>query len=184
MKKLFNLMLIAVVIAAFVVPGFADQKCCDKSKKAGVHVHGKDAKCCDMTQLKLTKKQQVEFDKMHKVCVDKKTKIHEKLAKLQKEKSKLMAAEKPDKNAIDKVIEMIGELSTKGKKVMAGCQLKIKALLTPDQLKVWTKMQGCCGHAVHKPKVHKEHKEVKHVTDCSASCPSHSATCAEKHKKG
>ena len=178
MKKLFNVMLIAVVMAAFVVPGFAGEKCCDKSKKA---------KCCDMADLKLTDTQKAEFDKMHKSCMDSKTKIHEKIAKLQEEKSKLMAADKPDKAAIDKVIEAIGKLTTEGKKVMTGCQLDIKALLTPDQLKTWEKMHTDCGHACcgHKaPKAPMVHKEEKHMTDCSAACPSHSAACAEKNKKG
>jgi len=187
MKKLFNVMLIAVVIAAFVVPGFAEQKCCDKHKAMGVHEHGKDGKCCDMARLKLTEKQQAEFDKMHKGCTADKTKIHEKIAKLQEEKSKLMAADKPDRAAIDKVIEAIGNLTTEGKKVMAGCQLSVKALLTPDQLKTWEKMHTDCGHACcgHKEAKAPEVKKVeKHVTDCSATCPSHSATCAEKHKKG
>lgn len=187
MKKLFNLMLIAVVIAAFVIPAFAETNCCDKHKTVGVHEHGKDAKCCDMTDLKLTDKQKAEFDKMHKACVDEKTKIHEKIAQLQAEKSKLMAADKPDKAAIDKVIEAIGKLTTDGKKVMTGCQLNIKALLTPDQLKTWEKMHAGCDHACcgHKDVKAPEVKKVeKHVTDCSATCPSHSATCAEKHKKG
>jgi Spy/CpxP family protein refolding chaperone len=165
MKKLFKLMLIAVVIAAFTVPGFAQEKC--KHKKM-MHHHGDEGKCLMMKELNLTEKQQAEIEKLQKGCMDAKKDLQTKMEKLQEELHKLMAADKPVKESIHKAIEKIGKLSTEMKKICVGCKLKIRALLTPEQLKKWKEMMGKheCSKHDHHEHGHKEckhkHKEGKH----------------------
>jgi Spy/CpxP family protein refolding chaperone len=171
MKKLFKGMLIALVIAAFAIPGFSIDDSKHTCKKTCEHQHGKEGKCCKAVDLKLTEKQQAEMDKLHKECMESTKKIHEKIAELQEKKCKLMAAEKPDKKAIDKIIEEIGKLTVQGKKIIAGCQLETRAVLTPEQLKKCKEMMGkkcchqgpCCRHGDHKhgKKAHHKHKEHK-----------------------
>ena len=134
-----------------------------------MHQHGKEGKCCKAVDMQLTEKQQAEIDKLHKECAANTKKIHEKIAELQEEKGKLMAAEKPDKKAIEKTIEEIGKLTIQGKKIITGCQLEIRALLTPEQLKKCQEMKGkkcchqshCClhGHPEHGKEVQHKHKE-------------------------
>lgn len=166
MKKLFKGMLIAVVIAAFAIPAFSNDDCKPVCKETGVHQHGKDGKCCKVVDLKLTEKQQAQMDKLCKECMESTKKIQEQIAKLQEEKCKLMAAEKPDKNAIEKNIEEIGKLTVQCKKIAVGCQLETMALLTPEQLKACKEMTGkqcchqshCCKHKEHKGCCKQEHK--------------------------
>lgn len=161
MKKLFKLVLIAVVIAAFTVPGFTQEKC--KHKKM-MHHHGEDGKCHMMKELNLTEKQQAEIEKLQKGCMEAKKDLQTKMEKLQEELHKLMAADKPVKESIHKAIEKIGKLSTEMKKICVDCKLKIMSLLTPEQLKKCKEMKSkhqcckykCCKHGHH------GHKECKH----------------------
>lgn len=167
MKKLFKGMLVAVVIAAFAVPGFSIDDCKHTCKETCLHQHGKEGKCCKAADLKLTEKQQAQMDKLHKECMESKKKIHEKIAELQEKKFKLMAAEKPDKKAIDKIIEEIGKLTVQGKKIIAGCKLETRALLTPEQLKKCKEMKGkkCCHHSHCCRHGHLEHGKEAHHKD-------------------
>lgn len=204
MKTLFKLMLTVMIIAALSVPGFTNDHCKQPCKKTAVHEHGKDGKCCAVTDLKLTESQKAEFDKLHKTCADAAAKIHEKIAKLKAEKCKLMTAEKPDKKAIDIAIEEMGKLTVEGQKLMADCKLKIKAMLTPEQLKTLNEAKdkdGCCQHGcfhgcMHtapcaKKEVKEVEKEVKKVpmakatAGCPSECLGHDETnCPAKKKEG
>jgi Spy/CpxP family protein refolding chaperone len=204
MKTFFKLMLTLIIIAALAVPGFSNDTCNHPCKKAAVQKDGKEVKCCVMTDLKLTDKQKAEFDKFHKECSEAAAKIHEKIAKLNAEKSKLMTAEKPDKKAIDTAIEAIGKLTVEGQKLMADCKLKIRAMLTPEQLKKLDEVReknGCCHtDCFHHPCSHtapcvkKDAKEgekiVKKIpvattsTECPAECLGHDETnCPAKKKE-
>lgn len=201
MKTLFKLMLTVIIAAAIAVPGFSTDTCSQPCKKAAVHEHGKDGKCCDMADLKLTDKQKAEFDKFHKECADTAAKIHEKIAKLSAEKCKLMTAEKPDKKMIDTTIEEIGKLTVEGQKLMADCKLKIRAMLTPEQLKMLNEAKdknGCCQHGCFHGCMHSAHcvkkdvKEVKVVkkttmakgtTGCPSECLGHDETNCPAKKK-
>ena len=85
-----------------------------------------------------------------------------KLAKLHQEIHKLMAAEKPDKKLIYQKIEKGAKLGVEMKKMCIGQKLKIRALLTPEQLKTWKKMmtekKHCHhGHHGHGKKCHHGH---------------------------
>lgn len=186
MKKLLNLLVIAVVITAVALPGFAQAKC-KKHKEMAAH---KEA-CTMMKDLKLTEKQQAEIDKIKKSCMESHKDFHAKLAKLGEEKSKLMAAEKPDKEAIGKVIDKMAKISAAVKKICVDCKLKIRALLTPEQLKKYNELEKkCCTHKAscsHGHKEHHDHKEPhahketkKAPKGCSEAAAGCSPDCAHK----
>jgi Spy/CpxP family protein refolding chaperone len=207
MKTLFKLMLTVIIIIAIAVPAFSNDTCCPSGKKACAHEHGKDGKCCTVTDLKLTDKQKTEFDKFHKECSEATAKIHEKIAKLKAEKCKLMTAEKPDKKAIDTAIDEIGKLTVESQKIAADCKLNIRAMLTPEQLKKLNEARGkkdcccccCCDHGCFQCCTHtascekkclKEVKEGKKVmmmktsTGCPSECLGHDETnCPAKKKE-
>jgi Spy/CpxP family protein refolding chaperone len=187
MKKLLNLLVIAVVITAVALPGFAQAKC-EKHKEMSAH---KEACATMMKDLKLTEKQQAEIDKIKKSCMESHKDFHAKLAKLGEEKSKLMAAEKPDKKAIGKVIDKMAEISAAVKKICVDCKLKIRALLTPEQLKKFNEMKekcckhkascqhkACCSHGHKEHHAHKENHDHKDTKKAPKGCSEAAAGCS------
>lgn len=181
MRKVFNLLVIAAVIAAFAFPAFAQVKCPHKDKM----VH-KDP-CPMVKELKLTEKQQAEFNKIKEGCMVSNKDFHAKLAKLAEEKGKLMAAEKPDKKAIDAVIDEMAKIGAEVKKICVDCKLKTRALLTPEQLKKFDEMkEKCCKHEAscnHKCCSHdkKEQQPPKEpAKDCTKSTTGCSQDCIHK----
>jgi Spy/CpxP family protein refolding chaperone len=176
MKKLLILMFMTVIIAALAVPGYSDGKC--KHKDSEKHHHGMDGTCPQTAKLNLTDSQKAEIEKLHKVCLENKKETQAKLTKLHHEIHKLMAAEKPDKKSIYRKIEKSGKLGIEMKKMCIGQKLKIRALLTPEQLKKWKEMmteekhdhhghgEKCHhGHHGHDEEGHHKHGEKDHDHD-------------------
>ncbi len=159
MKKLLNLMLIAVLMTAFTIPGFADEKCKNKSKEMKtLHKNKKEGKCSLMTDLNLTEKQRDEISKLKKVYMETKKKQTEKTKDIHKKTHDLMNLEKLDKESIYKMIDESGKLFVEMKKMCVDYKLKLRAILTPVQLKKFTEMKSKCSQDLH----HKQKKSCSH----------------------
>ncbi len=170
MKKLLNLMLIAVVMTAFTFPGFADEKYKHKSKEMKT-LHKKKGKCSLMADLNLTEKQRDEINKLKKVYMETKKKQTEKTKDIHKKTHDLMNLEKLDKKSIYKMIDESGKLFVEMKKMRFDYKLKLRAILTPVQLKKFTEMKSkysqdlhhkqktSCSHGKKKKGYHKKEKE-------------------------
>ncbi len=147
MKKLFIVMFMAVVIAAWALPGFTAggcQKHCGKKMMA----HGEKGSCCTMMkELNLTETQQAEIDKLKQGCMESKKTLHAKIMELHQKQCQLMNAEKPEKDAINKIIDESAKLEAEMKKSGVDCKFKVSALLTPEQLKKMQEMKAKCGKA-------------------------------------
>lgn len=159
MKKLLNLMLIAVVMTAFTFPGFANEKCKNKSKEMKtLHKNKKEAKCSLMTDLNLTEKQLDEISKLKKVNMETKKKQTEKMKDIHKKTHDLMNLEKLDKESIYKMIDESGKLFVDMKKMYVDYKLKLRAILTPVQLKKFTEMKSKYSQDLH----HKQKKSYSY----------------------
>ena len=184
MRKLFYFMLIAVFMTAFTSQGFAQEETTTSKKMVKVH-HGELAECCSLKDLQLTDKQKAKIDQMKKVFAEDQKKLREKLAKLQGELHKLMEAEKPKKESINKKLEEIGNLEIVCKKMLVNHKLEFHALLTPEQLKKAKEIHGkaCCAKS-HGQKAH--HWHAKQGFDCCAkdhNCSAKTHECCKKAEK-
>jgi Spy/CpxP family protein refolding chaperone len=165
MKKLFNLLLMAVIITAFVGLGFADVKC--QHEKSEEHHHGEVEMFHNLAKLNLTDSQKEKIHKLMQICLNIQKETQKKTTKLHEEIHQLVAAKKSDIKLIYDKIEEGGKLAIEMKKKCIGQKLKIKELLTPEQLKQWTELmakEGCAhphSHHGHEEKDHK-HDEKHH----------------------
>ncbi|MCP5051543.1 MAG: hypothetical protein GY940_30525 [bacterium] len=170
MKKLFNVMLIVAVLAAFTIPGFAAGDC---AKKKG--------DCCSkgggceklVKELNLTEKQQAQLDKMKKECMAAQKKLCAKIEELGKKKCALMGADKLDKNASFKIIDKLAKLNVEKQKNCIDCKLKVQSLLTPEQLKKMKELKAKCktkAKECSKSKGHKGHQGHDKKKACGQKC--------------
>lgn len=137
-------------MTAFTIPGFANEKCKNKSKEMKtLHKNKKEGKCSLMTDLNLTEKQMDEISKLKKINVEAKKKQTEKMKAIHKKINDLMSLEKLDKESIYKMIEKSGKLFVEMKKMRVDYKLKLQGILTSVQLKKLTEMKSKCSQDLH-----------------------------------
>lgn len=163
MKKHFLLLMVAAIAVAFVLPAVANEHhgksgCSTKMDKMGT--------CDCMTKLNLTDKQKEEIGNLKKSMMEQKTKQHEEMMKLQASVKEMVNADKPDMAAIEKKIDEQAKLWLKGKKEMIDHMLKVKSLLTPEQLKIWKEHQASCKMGDMDQMKHECKGEGKEKHDC------------------
>jgi len=148
-------MLIAVVMTAFTIPGFADEKCKNESKEMKtLHKNKKEGKCSLMKDLNLTEKQMDEINKLKQINMETKKKQTEKMKTINKKIHDLMNLEKLDKESIYKMIDKSGKLFVEMKKICVAYNLKLRTILTSVQLKKLTEMKTKYSqHLHHKQKL-------------------------------
>jgi len=85
----------------------------------------------------------------------------------------MLNADKPDMAAIEKKIDEQAKLWIKGKKEMIDHQLKVRSLLTPEQLKIWKEHKASCkmGH-MDKMMKHdcKDHEKMEGAVEKHEGC--------------
>jgi Spy/CpxP family protein refolding chaperone len=175
MKKLINVMLIVVILAAFTIPGLTDDKCCNSKKSEMKMKHcGSKGNCCEKLkkELNLTDKQLNQLDKMKKECMAAQEKLCAKIEELGKKKCALMCADKLDKKAVFKIIDELAKLKVEKQKNCVDCMLKVHSLLTPEQQKKMKELKAKCKTQAKercKSKGHKGHHGHSKKEACSHS---------------
>lgn len=177
MKTLLKLILIAVVLTAFALPGFSAESCC---KSGHAHVKaahcGHKSDCCDnlKKELNLTEEQQAKLDNIKKECMALQKKVSAEIADLCKKKCALICGDKMDKDAAFKIIDKLAKLRASQQKNCVDCKVKFHSLLTPEQLKKMKELKAKC----------KTHCTTQHEAHANACCKDgHKAHCCDHGKK-
>jgi Spy/CpxP family protein refolding chaperone len=145
MKKLTTILLIVTFIAAMSLTTMAKMhgrshykgECSEKYQ----HMKYKFWK-----KLNLTDEQKSEFEKLHKSHMDQMKNIHNEMKQYHEKLWALVKADKPDKDAIDKLIEEKAGKHIKWQKVHIDHMIKVRSLLNEEQKKLWDSHMGMFAH--------------------------------------
>lgn len=157
MKTLLKLILIAVVLTAFALPGFSGDACCKSGHGHVKAAHcGSGGDCCDnlKKELNLTEEQQAKLDKIKKECMALHKKVGAEIAELCKKKCDMLCGDKMDKDAAFKIIDKLAKLRVSLQKNCVECKVKFYSLLSPEQLKKMKELKAKCKSQCttrHKP---------------------------------
>jgi Spy/CpxP family protein refolding chaperone len=142
MNRTVKLLLIAAVALSVALSAYAGNQPEKSGCKKGAE---KMMKCNCFSKMNLTDKQKDEITAMKKAFVEQKMKQREEMSKLQTSIMEMINSDKPDNAAIEKKIDEQAKLWITGKKAMVEHMMKMKALLTPEQLKIWKEHMATCG---------------------------------------
>lgn len=170
MKKTIKLLMITAVALSIALAAYAGNNPEKTSCKKGAE---KTMLCECFSKLNLTDKQKDEITALKKSFMEQNKKHREEMSKMCASIKEMANSDKPDITAIDVKIEEQAKLWVKGKKEMVEHMLKVKALLTPEQLKLWKEHKASCGSDC-KDKDMKKH-------DCKAGNKDEGCK-GEKHK--
>lgn len=134
--KHFKLLLIAAIAVLFVLPAFAEEHHGKTACPKGAEKMAADD-CGCMAKLNLTDKQKDEMQSLKKAFMEQKANHHEAMMKFHQSIRELMNADKPDMAVVEKKLDEQSKLWIKGQKDMIEHMMKMKAILTPEQQKIW-----------------------------------------------
>jgi Spy/CpxP family protein refolding chaperone len=142
MKKTIKLLLIAAVALSVALAAYAG----NNPEKTGCKKDAEKTMLCEcFSKLNLTEKQKEEITALKKSFMEQEKINSEEMSKISISIEEMANADKPDMALIDKKIEEHAKLFIKGKKEMVEHMLKVKALLTPEQIKLWKEHKMTCG---------------------------------------
>jgi Spy/CpxP family protein refolding chaperone len=145
MKHQFLALLLAAAVAAplSAQPGPPDDRpehrrgrgeCVCQEKGDRMPMHGNM-----MEALNLTEPQKVQMEKLRTELEKKQVTVHGKIAVLRVELKELFQAENPDRSAIEKKMKEVSDLQHQIKINGLDHLFAVKAILTPEQQKMWKK---------------------------------------------
>jgi len=142
MRKTIKLLLIAAVALSVALAAYAG----NNPEKSGCKKDAEKTMLCDcFSKLNLTDKQKDEIAAMKKACMEQKAKQREEMSKMCASIKEMVNSDNPVIATIDKKIDEQAKLWINGKKTAVDHMLKLKALLTPEQLKLWKEYKASCG---------------------------------------
>ncbi|MBN1893843.1 Spy/CpxP family protein refolding chaperone [bacterium] len=130
----FNILFSALFLAAAVVSAQKIEKKIVIREGRGMH------QCCSEN---LTEEQQHKIQELKTALEKQIMPIQADIEIKQAELQKMLIADKPDAGAVDRKIDEIGMLRLQVHKMKVQNQLKIRALLTPEQRLEFDKCRGC-----------------------------------------
>ncbi len=101
-----------------------------------------------MAKLNLSEDQQAQMHKMRLDLQKKQTALQAKVRIARLEMQELYAAANPDKAAIEKKMKEVSDLQYQEKLAMLDHQFSVKAMLNPEQQKIWKKHLQRTGHGM------------------------------------
>lgn len=143
MKRTVKLLLIATVALSVALVAYAGNQPAKSGCKKGSEKMMMNCDC--FAKLNLTDKQKTDMEAMRKAFMEQKMKQRDEMAKLQTSIMEMVNTDKPDNAAIEKKIDEQAKLWVAGKKAMVEHMMKVKALLTSEQLKIWKEHMATCG---------------------------------------
>jgi Spy/CpxP family protein refolding chaperone len=142
MNKTIKLLLIAAVALSVSLSAYAG----NNPEKSGCKKSAEKTMLCEcFSKLNLTDKQKDEITALKKAFMEQREKHSEEMSKMCASIKEMVNSDKPDIAAIDKKIEEQAKLWIGDKKAAVDHMLKVKALLTPEQLKIWKEHKMTCG---------------------------------------
>jgi Spy/CpxP family protein refolding chaperone len=142
MNRTIKLLLIAAVALSIAFTAYAGTN----HEKSGCKKGTEKTMLCEFfSKLNLTDKQKEEITALKKTFIEQKEKNREEMSKISTSIEELINSDKPDMKTIDKKIEEQSKLWITGKKEMVEHMMKVKALLTPEQLKIWKEHKATYG---------------------------------------
>ena len=90
-----------------------------------------------MEKLKLSDQQQAQMRKLRLEFAKKEVQLHAKIQLARLDMRDLIGADQPDRSAIEKQVKEISDLQYQQKLDLIDHLFAVKAILTPDQVKIW-----------------------------------------------
>jgi len=181
MKKLTTILLVAMFIFALSLTTVA--KMHGKSHHKGECSEKKQHMKCDcLEKLNLTDEQKAELEKLHKSHYEAMKSYKTEMTQYHEKFRSLLKADKPDMDAIDKLIKERAEKTVKKQKAMVDHMIKVRSILTDEQKKVWDEHKHMMMGKGHMCGMHKStegcessgcshKKKMKHKSHKKSECP-------------